>query len=271
MSYIQNKRIFYIDSHQRVTGSHSDFAYSINLNPTEKYDRCVVLSAVIPKSYYLIAAPYSSFTLTEGTSNVTVTIPDGNYSASSFRIAVTNLLNAVSPNHYTYSITYPNTATSANTGLYTYSVTGNSGTQPSFTFSSNDTVNEQFGFDVGTYTFSGNTLTSINVIKMQSEDTVYIHSDMCTNGTDNVLQEIFSNAPDFSSIKYQCVNVEAYSKNITTQNNNVYRFIITDEDGRTLNLNGLNVVFVLCVYKNDDINEMIKSYLKYKLLEQPQK
>ena len=53
MSIITNKSIFYIDSHSRVSGTHSNFSYNIDLKGNE-YDYCVVLQASIPKSYWLI-------------------------------------------------------------------------------------------------------------------------------------------------------------------------------------------------------------------------
>ena len=74
---------------------------------------------------------------------------------------------------------------------YTWTVSNNSGVQPRFIFT--DYLYEQFGFEPNSsYVFTANTLTSINVVKFQLEDSVFIHSDIATNGSDNVLQEILS-------------------------------------------------------------------------------
>lgn len=267
MSFIVNKRIFYIDSHQRVSGSHNDFLYKLEIPPNETYDRVVVLSAMIPKSYYLIQSPYNKFTVRENGVNTVITFPEGNYTATAFKNQVQTLLNANSSQGWSYVVTLP-ASTDVSTGKFTFTVSGNGGLQPSFIFDDITKVYEQIGFDPSsTNTFVANSITSSNVIKMQPEDTLYIHSDICTNGVDDILQEVFSSAPDFSSIKYQCVDAQAYSKKVNTNNHNVYRFMLTDEDGRPINLNGLNMVLTILVYKVEDTFQAIKGYIKYRLLE----
>src|SRR5207248_3322004 len=157
-------------------------------------------------------------TLQEGVSSATITIPIGNYSRSSFLKQLQSLLNSASPNHWTYAISVPNTLATGDTGLYTYTVTGNT-SQPQFNIGKY--LYEQLGFESNTiYTFSGGTLTSVNVVKFQLEDSIFIHSDIANNGTDNVLQEILSvDTLDYSNITYVCPSVEAYAKPITSNNN----------------------------------------------------
>ena len=48
---------------------------------------------------------------------------------------------------------------------------------------------------------------------------------------------------------------------------NTYRFYITDEDGIPINLNGQNVVFTVIMYKKDDINRIVKNFVKLAALE----
>src|SRR3954470_22945414 len=124
MSLITSKRLFYVDSHQRISGTHSNFTYQLDYK-NEDYDYCVVLQATIPKSYYLIQSGQNTFTLQEGGSAATITVPIGNYSRSSFQSQLQSLLNSLSPNHWTYAISIPNTLITGDTGLYTYTVTGN--------------------------------------------------------------------------------------------------------------------------------------------------
>ncbi len=261
MSYLTHKRIYYIDSHNRIGGNNSNFTYQIQIPRDMGFDRVVLLTAVIPKSYYLIADGLNTMTLQEDGSNITITFPPGNYSASSFAAVCTNLLTTASVSGITYTVKYPNIATSANTGRFLFTAsTGN----PSLIFG--DALYEQFGFDDNsTNAFVVSSLTSKNVIKFQVKDTLLLHSDICTNGQDDILNEIFVAAsPDFSNIKYDCIDVQAYSKTLSTQNQNTYRFSLTDEDGNNLDLNGLNMVLTICIYKNDDT---IRNYIKYKLLQ----
>jgi hypothetical protein len=262
MSYITNKRIFYIDSHSRLSGDHNNFSYLMQLPPNNDFTHVCLLSCVIPKSYYLVQAGYNTFVLRENGVDTTITVPAGNYGATSFKTVVQGLLNTNSSQAWTYTITYPTITTSANTGKYTFTCDlGN----PSFIFTTS--LYEQFGFEPNsTNTFTSNTLTSQDVIKMQVEDTLYLHSDIASNGKDDILNEIFiGSSPDYSSIKYQCPDVDSYSKELQTNTSNVYSFWLTNEDNVLMDLNGLNIVLTLMVYKKENINEMIKNYIKYKL------
>jgi hypothetical protein len=199
MSFIQSKRLYYIDSHNRVSGTHSDFQYQLEYK-NDEFDHCVILQATIPKSYYLVQSGNNTFQLQEGTSTVTITIPIGNYSRLSFQNQLQSLLNSSSPNSYTYTISIPNTFSTGDTGLYTYTVSGNGSIQPSFIIG--NYLYEQLGFNPNTsIQFSGNSLVSINVVKFQLEDSIFIHSDIATNGIDDILQEILSvDTSDYSNI-----------------------------------------------------------------------
>src|SRR5690554_4156490 len=107
MSYITNGRIFYVDSHNLVSGTDSDFLIKVELLSTEQFDRVVVLSDVIPRSYYLIQSPYNTFTLRENGVDTTITIAEGNYSYSMFKTYLQTLLNASTSQSYVYTITTP--------------------------------------------------------------------------------------------------------------------------------------------------------------------
>lgn len=264
MALMISKRLFYVDSHERVSGSHSDFSFVLEFQ--DDYDHAVVLQVNIPKSYYIVRNGLNTFILQEGLSSVVITLPFGNYTRSSFKTQLQNSLNASSPNGWTYLVTIPNSAITADTGYYYYSVSGNT-SQPSFIL--NEGLYEQLGFEPNsTNTFTSNNLVSQNVVKFQAEDNLFIHSDLCSNGTDDILQEIYGvDNATFSNIIYQCQDVEAYSKPITTNRNNVYHFYLTDEDSKPIDLNGQNITFTLLLFKKQNVLTLLDKVLKLYLLQ----
>lgn len=269
MSYINNSRIFYLDTHDRISGEHENCTLKVEIPPTESFDRVCVLSCVIPRSYYLVEAPYNTFILRENGVDTTITIAEGNYNFSSFKAYLQNLLTTSSSQGWIYTITTPNTISQPSTGKYTFTVnTGGFMLNPSFIMPANTKVHEQLGFEPNsTNNFVGWSLTSRNVVKFILEDTLYIHSDIVGSIDNDILQEVFtSGSTDFSSIKFQNNTPQEYSKPLSTGNNNVYRFTLTDEDGNTIKLNGHNIVITLMIYKKNDLDKMQKEYIKYQLL-----
>ena len=238
-------RIFYVNSRNRRTGTDGDFTYEIDLK-SQDVTHAVILQAYIPKSYYLIADQKNTFELEEGKDSATVTIDPGSYSRSAFKSQLQTRLNEASPNGWAYAVSNPTTS-EAETGKFTFTVTGNGGTQPAFNVGSH--LWEQLGFNIDTTNeFTGDALTSTNVINLQSEQTLFIHSDLIQDG-DAVLQEIYSsNSLNFSGISFQNPAPDLYAKKISTTNSNSYRFYLTDENTNPINLNGLNIVFTLLVY-----------------------
>jgi len=265
MSIISDKRIFYVNSRNRVSGTDSDFTYTFDYKDKD-YDHVVVLQASIPKSYYLVQEGRNTFFLNEDGNQTIVTVPRGNYTRSSFMAQLTTSLNAASYHNWVYIVTIPLLSTTGDTGLYTFSVAGNSGIQPQFIIQI--ALFEQLGFNENTtYTFTGDQLISVNVIKLQLEDTIYIQSDIASNGVDNILQEVFAmDSPDFGNLIWVCPDIEAYSKQLGTNNSNVYRFYLTDEDGNLINLNGQNMVMTVMMFKKQNVYELIKKFIKLELM-----
>src|SRR5262249_44087750 len=157
-------QIFYVDSNRRLTGSGgSDFTYSINFDKNLEFDRVAVLQILIPVSYYAIQQGLNTFTLVEGASNATITLTAGNYNRRSLASTLSSLLTSLSPHGWTYSVTFPATGSQCDTGLYTFSVTGNGGIQPQFVFTNG--CYEQLGFSQNsTNSFVSNSLNSTGVI-----------------------------------------------------------------------------------------------------------
>lgn len=267
MSLINNSTVYHINSRNRVNGTDSDFTYRIEIPPDSKYNKVAVLQISIPKSYYLVQDG-EHFTLQEGKDEIKILMTSGNYTRKSFAASAQQLLNSNSPNGWVYEIKYQNSSLEYDDGKYTYNVTGNI-SQPSLIFDGDHNICEQFGFDNNsTNTFVSNTLKSVNVINMQRESTLYLHSDISNNTNDNILQEIFSSSSnDFSSIVFQQTEAEAYSKDITSNTSNIYSFYLTNENNKPINLNGLNLVFSLVLYEKNPIYNMIREFIKLQIIQ----
>jgi hypothetical protein len=262
----QDKQIFYIDSNDRLTGNNSDFRVNLIFDKNKEFDRVVVLQALIPQSYYLIQLGSNAFTLIEGSNQAVISITPGNYNKRSFATVLTGLLNAGSPSAFTYSVTFPNVGSQVDQGLYTYSVSGNSGVQPSFKLGTY--CYEAMGFSSNsTNIFVANTLISTNVIKLKPEDQFYLHSDICSNKNDDILQDIYAaGIATYSNILFQQFDVESYSKEFISNSNNNYRFYLTDENDNIIQLNGQNIVITIMMYKKNSVWSMLNGFIKFILL-----
>lgn len=257
MSLSRTHQIFVINSTNRLSGSDGNFSYELKIDSSADYDSVVVLGCSIPKSFYIVQAGFNTFTLLEGNQPATITVPAGNYSYLSWIAVVVPLLNTASPNGWIYNITFPDISQHPNTGLFTYTVSGNS-SQPSIVTTVN--VYEQLGFAQNTTnTFVNNSLTSTAVINFTPETTLFLCSDIAGNKEDNVLQEIYDqNTLPFSYIVYQNTNLEAYSKKLMNVGSRSYNFNITNENKQSLFLNGRNCLITICVYRKENINDIIR-------------
>lgn len=265
--FVTNPYYVYINSRDRQSGTDENFTYNIAFPTGVEFDRVVCLNALIPKSYYLIqntTPDDQTFQLRENNTTVTITVPIGSYLLSSFKSTIAFLLTNASPNNLTYTVTYP--ATSApDTGKFTFQQ-NNAAIVSSLIF--NNHLFEPFGFLANsTNTFTGDTLISTAVIKLQSEDRLLIHSNVCNNpGMDDILVSINSTTSiNYSSIDYECPQPEFYS-HVLNPNLNTYSFCLTDESGEVINLNNLNLNMTLLFYKRDDIFDKIKSFMKMLVL-----
>lgn len=259
----------WVDSDYRISGTSSCFTYDVRLPTNLHYDSVALLQASVPKSYYLVKSGSNTLTLTEGKSSATITVPAGNYSMASFRTVLTTLLNAGSPTGYTYAISQPSTATEASTGKYTFTVSGNSGVQPSFTFPSGSELYLQMGFNsASTNAFSANTLHSAHVVDFNTTRAVLIKTDMVAgigSGTHGsaVLQEIYSfNTSDFSNIGFANPAPLFSAKRLVSTRQDIATFTITDLNDQQVDFNGGSVNFSLLFFRRDNYNELALQDLK---------
>ena len=264
---MRDKAIIYVNSRNRINGTDSNFNIYLPIDTSIKYDHVTLLQANIPKTYYQVNTGYNTFTLVENTSQVIITVPIGTYTRQTFATVIANLLTTNSPNNLTYQVNYSNTNIEAETGLFTYTVSGGS-IQLSFVFSTSSLLYEQMGFTyASTNNFSGGQLISTAVCNFASETSLFLRCDFCYNyySQDDVLQEIYvGQVPYNSIIAFQNVCPIDYSKKVI-KSGNVFNFSLTDENANILNLNGVNMVFTIMFYKNNNnIEKLLEHYIRMK-------
>jgi len=190
------------------------------------------------------------------------------YLLNSFKNTISTLMTNASPNGLTYTLTYPSSS-GADTGKWTYTQT-NGAIQSSIIC--NGHLFEPLGFLSGsTNVFTGTTLESTCVIKLQSEDRLLIHSNIANNpGQDDILVSINSTTSiNYSSIAWDNPSPEFYCHSLSSKNNNTYSFSLTDENGELIQLNGLNMNMTLLLFRVDPIYEQIRSFFRM-LIHKPQ-
>jgi hypothetical protein len=213
----------------------------------------------IPFTYYIIRAGNNTFTLREEGVDTVITVPRGNYEAETFATELPILLNQNSPNSWVYSMSLDMT-----TAKYTYSVSGNGVSQPSFILDNH--LGDQTGFAISsTNTFVDNTLVSTDVINFAGPNCIFLHSDIVDDQS-SVLQSLYpSNTIPFSFITKSCPNPDLYTKRLRTNASGTFTFSVTDNDNNEINLNGGEVVFELMLYKRLTIGDMFKKYMELQL------
>lgn len=255
---------FIVNSKQRLNGTHSNFSYKIQLMNKQFYDRVSVLQASVPKSMYML--PLDSYftvdeTLEVGGTLRQIQLSKGNYTRLSLQNILTSRLNTGQPSGVTYTVVYSGGSTSSNadTGKYTFSVSGNISTI-SFIFGTGPDV-ELLGFEKSTtYPFTANSLTCPNMINLNTEQTIFIRSNLVVS-QGGILQELYASQTAFqSSIVYQTTDYHITSKQLSQndiKNNDTYRFSITDENGVIIDLNGINAVFTLLFYNSEQMHDSL--------------
>jgi hypothetical protein len=108
MSLITDSSVFIINSADRISGTNGNFQYKIDMPKNSGYDRVCLLQALIPKSYYLVASPFNTFTLSENGVNTLITVTPGNYNVRSWITLMGALLTTSSSQGYVYAIAFPN-------------------------------------------------------------------------------------------------------------------------------------------------------------------
>ena len=259
------KDYVYVNSLNRSSGTSAAFYIDLGsqIRQPNNYDSITLLSASIPKSYYLIDSTNNTFTITEtgGNGTKTIAITVGNYSFSQMATTLTTLI-AAAGLAFTYTI-----STSTATGKFTFTqTTGASASSMTFTTASPNAV---LGFSVGSTAFSGTvapfTLTSTNVVNFQLTNNIQLMCDVVEKG---MLAVVIPDESDFSTILYQEPNPAFASKQLTNTNtHSFYFYLLNGQNGKPINLNGLDLQFTFVIYKRNNYYNLMLADHQLKLLQ----
>jgi len=252
--------IYHINSAERLNGTPSNFNYKVQITngSLEEYDSVVLLSTSIPKSYYAIEENKNTFTFeNETTTQVSIDIPIGTYSAYDFCEKLKELLDANSGNTYTCEInlqTAKITITSSDLGSTFKILPGN------FLY-------ERFGFDKNsTNTSASGILVSSNVVDMSPENDLYIRSNVVSGGinsNEDILIDVqASGIPPFGRVQLYNTDLQGYTKGLNNKSN-IFNFTLTNEFNEELNLNGVDWTMSLLFFKKSSIPATIKDFIRY--------
>lgn len=268
---IDNLISYNITSKNRTSGLTNNFYISIDIpsDIVNKINYVSISDISIPKSFYQIENGYNTFSLYENNILITITLPSGNYSKSQLISYLNTQMTTQSLNSVTYIITDEQTL--FDTGKIVISCD-----KPlilkKLLFSQND-IYQYMGFDYNIiYNFT-TTITSPNIINLNSEDVILLHSNICSsynndqNTGSNVITSIYtSGQKNYSYIikNYDMIyNMKPFIKN------NQYNFYLTNENNQSIFLNGIDFNFVLNLFTytpNSNFYKKVNDMINYNLL-----
>lgn len=261
---VSNPVVLNFNSKDRISGRNSNFqSLPVDLG-SQSFDSVCLVQASIPKSFYNMPSGYNTFTLQENTTSVTVTIPPGNYTRINLQSVLATVLTSASPNGRTYTISYP-PSTQADTFHYTFSV-NSTVIAVQFIFTASSPF-RQLGFDVGSYTFTpgigSSTLESVNALNLSYILRAFIKSNIVSNATDGILEELlnFGSFPSSSVMSFQQVSFDLNSRLYNKDNKNAWSFALVDSFGVEIDLQGVPWAFSLVLYQRNATHEIHKKDL----------
>jgi hypothetical protein len=221
----------------------------------------VLTNASIPKSFYTINTSNNTFLLNENGSIKTVTIVIGNYNSTNLATQIGVQMTAISTIGATYTVSL-----SVTTGKYTITTTSALTTSVSF-------VGYNFGyicgFDQDSYSFVAKSLTSVNIVNLQFTTSIVIGCSLCNNNA-KILSVIIPNQSDYSVITYQETCPAYVSTPMVTSSASSVSFLLQDEYGKQLDLNGIDWTATIVVYKQDTYHKTALIDKRLKFLERSQ-
>lgn len=257
-----NPKIIYMNTANRPNGVGSSSACTVDLRlPYNTWDRVCLMQASIPKSWYLISAARgnNSFVYQEaGQPARAITLPDGGYNKVSMCIILTGLLQAATTfGPAAFTVSYPNNQSQADT--FKLSFRSTSTVVATLTFQ--NSLATILGFVQGVaYTFTSLApLTAPNAYNFSNTTRIFLKSNLAPDADGSILQEIFQSCPDQSVVSYNQLEVEYNSKTFLDNASDSFSFSLQDQNGLTIQMNGIDWVCSLLFYCASDTDELIRN------------
>ena len=261
-----NPLVINFSSQDRQSGSNNDF----KSNPVDlgqsNYNSVALVQASIPRTFYNIPNNYNKFTLEENGSFIEIELPIGSYNKSNLLNTIQTYLNNFSPNGFTYTVSYSPTNL-GDTFHYTFTVSENSGIQPSFIFT--DSLFRQLGFNINeSYSFVDNVLESSNCIDLSYINRCKIKTDMIQSN-DGTLELIlnYGSYQMLSFCYFQQNNYDLNTRAFNQNNKTSWNFSLLDEYNQLIDLNGIPFSFSVVFYERNNSHELLQNELKMKSLD----
>ncbi len=268
---IDNLISYNITSKNRINGTTHNFNIAIDI-PSDiinKINYVSITDISIPKSFYQIEYDYNTFRLYENDVLIVITLPPGNYSKNQLLTYLNLQMSLQSLNNVIYEIVDEQT-------LYDTGRIKIKADKPlvlkKLLFSKND-IYQFLGFNYDIiYTFTTE-LISENIINLNSEDVILLHSNISSSNNNdqlvgsNVLSSIYTSGQKNYSYIIKSFDM-IYNMKPFIKNNN-YNFYLTNENNQIINLNGIDFNFVLNIFTytpNSNFYKKVNDIINYSLI-----
>lgn len=227
---LNDSRIWYIRSADRFSGVLYNFninvpSFILNHRPDEVI-KITLVDFVLKRNKYPIDTNNNRFNVSETQNSVqynyTITITAGNYNVYQLATQLATQLTSASP-YYTYSISWDTVS-----GYYTFTIATKTsfgiGTA-SFDFNVSRSAYELLGFAKNTYSFTTSSLTSVKMVSLSGETSVYLRTNLTTPnydysngeyGLSDVIAKIPIVVPPYATIVFQDVGASLFNSYIQT-------------------------------------------------------
>lgn len=237
------------------SSSSSNFKINLGNSVNGKILSYNLKSATIPRTFYNINSPVNTLDFTDSTGNITITIPEGNYTITQFNTELQSQLNLTTD---TYTVSYDQITGKINISSSFAGFTLIGGNIPVLNdgsiFNNPPNLNYMLGFDpTVTYVSVAGVLVAPGVPRLQGIENVYIRIDELTqylrSGTNGYYNFEIPIDVNFNDIKYYTENngfKQGYKLNNTQQNNIGYLTIqLLNIFNQPINLHGSDWNFLL--------------------------